>query len=102
MSKVLTGALIGLAAGFAAGLLVAPESGEDTREKIKDTARTWQRKARNVWGNTTEDLSHLKDVFSQQISGLRDDVRERILTILNESSDTADDIRRNARSEAMS
>lgn len=102
MSKVLTGALIGLAAGFAAGLLVAPETGEDTREKIKDTARDLQRKARNVWGNTSGDLSHLKDVFGQQISGLKDDVRERILNILNESSDTADDIRRNAKKEALS
>ncbi|PUZ20979.1 Gas vesicle protein [Chitinophaga costaii] len=98
MSKVLTGAFIGLAAGFAAGLLLAPEAGEDTREKIKDTARTWQRKAKNVLGNTADDLSHLKDVFSKQIAGLQDDVRERVLNILSEGQDTADDIRRNVKS----
>ncbi len=98
MSKVLTGAFIGLVAGFAAGLLVAPEAGEDTREKIKDTARTWRHKARNVWGNTAEYLSHLQKVFSQQIVGMKDDVRQRILNILSEGEDAADDIRQGARS----
>lgn len=102
MSKVLTGALIGLAAGFAAGLLVAPEAGEDTREKIKDTAKKWQEKAQNVWGKSADDISHLKSVFGQQITGLKDDVRERILNILNEGEDTAEKIKGNAKKEALS
>ncbi|HEY4964408.1 MAG TPA: YtxH domain-containing protein [Candidatus Saccharimonadales bacterium] len=36
--KLIGGAIIGLAAGYVAGVLTAPSSGKDTRKKIKDTA----------------------------------------------------------------
>lgn len=35
--KILTGFFIGAMGGLLAGLLIAPESGKDTRKKISDT-----------------------------------------------------------------
>jgi gas vesicle protein len=36
--KILTGFFIGAIGGLLTGLLIAPESGKDTRKKISDTA----------------------------------------------------------------
>lgn len=36
-SKLLVGLVLGAAAGVVAGMLLAPESGKDTREKIKNS-----------------------------------------------------------------
>ena len=37
-SKLLLGLIVGVAAGAVAGLLIAPSSGKETREKIKESA----------------------------------------------------------------
>jgi len=60
-SKVLIGLLAGLAAGAALGLLLAPEKGSDTRDKLsqslKDLADTIKDKAADEINN----LTSLKD-----------------------------------------
>ena len=90
MSRFMTGALLGLVAG----LLLAPEKGAETREQIADTAGKLKHKWDKLLGNTGMELEDLKTVFQQEISGLTDDVRSRILTILEESKSTASNIRR--------
>jgi len=85
MNKFLTGALVGLAVG----LLVAPKAGEDTREDIADTADKWKRKWDKMVGNAGMELDDLKKILGSEISGLKDDVRSRLLTILEESKSTA-------------
>lgn len=89
MNKFLTGALVGLAVG----LLVAPKAGEDTREDIADTADKWKRKWDKMVGNAGMELDDLKKILGSEISGLKDDVRSRLLTILEESKSTANSLK---------
>ena len=81
--KVLIGTLSGLVAGVAIGLLVAPDKGSETRAKIADTASSLKKKLQRLRGTTVDELDELKDVFEHEVSGLRDDVRERVLTLIN-------------------
>jgi len=41
-SKLLLGLIVGVAAGAAAGLLIAPSSGKETREKIKEASTNFK------------------------------------------------------------
>lgn len=89
MNKLLTGALIGLAVG----LLVAPKTGEDTREELADTAEKWKRKWDKMVGNAGMELDDLKKLLQSEIGGLKDDVRSRLLTILEEGKSTANNLK---------
>ncbi len=51
--KLLIGGIIGLAAGVAIGLMLAPSSGNDTRRNISETAGTWANSLRNRFRNLT-------------------------------------------------
>lgn len=83
--KFLCGALAGVAAGVAIGVLIAPESGEETRKKIKGTAHNLESKIRRLLGKGADGLSELKYIFENEATGIKDDVRERILKLLDES-----------------
>ncbi|XZF14309.1 YtxH domain-containing protein [Chitinophagaceae bacterium MMS25-I14] len=88
MNKLLTGALLGLAIG----LLIAPEKGEDMRDDIAETADKWKKRLNKMMGRTGMELSDLKKLLQSEVSGLKDDVRKRILTILEEGKTTANHI----------
>jgi gas vesicle protein len=85
VSKFAAGALCGLVAG----LLIAPERGEDLRNDIADKATKWKGKLDKLTGKTEADLDDLKAFLDKNIDGLTDDVKHRILTILNDASDMA-------------
>jgi|SRR6185312_853049 len=88
-SRFLAGAIIGVAVG----LLIAPEKGEDMREDIADTATKWKRKLNKMVGKTGAELDDLKNMLGEEIQGLGDDVRHRLLTIIDESSQSAKNIK---------
>jgi len=94
-SKFFAGALVGLVAG----LLLAPEKGEDLRNDIADSAEKWKKKLTKLTGQTSAELSDLKAILEDEISGLNEDVRHRLLTILNETEDSAKKVKRNIASE---
>jgi gas vesicle protein len=85
MSKFLAGALIGLVAG----LLLAPDKGENTRENLASTVDKWREKIDRLVGGGGAGLDELRDYLQQDISGLSADVRNRILTILDEAEEMA-------------
>ena len=93
MTKFLAGVVV----GAVAGLLLAPEKGSDMREHIADTAEKWKEKWDRLMGNAGMELEDLKHVLEQEINGLSDDVRNRILTILEESRNAAANIRNEVR-----
>ena len=94
--KVLIGALTGLAAGVALGILFAPAEGAETRARISDTADSLKRKLRQLRGVTADELDELKDIFERETEGLRDDVRSRVLELLKAAKEKGNHIKEEA------
>ena len=79
-TSFLAGALIGLVAG----MLLAPKKGEDLREDIADNAKKLKGKLYKMAGKAGNELDDLKDLLADKVDGLNEDVRYRLLTVLNE------------------
>lgn len=84
-SRFLAGALVGLVAG----LLLAPEKGSELRNDIADTADRVKDRLNKLMGKNGMDMDDLRAVLDKNIDGLSDDVKHRILTIIDEASDMA-------------
>ena len=82
-SRFLAGALLGMAAG----LLLAPDKGENTRQNLTDMAGRVKNKLGR--GNSGRDLDDLRAYLQHNINGLSSDVKHRILTIIDEATDMA-------------
>jgi gas vesicle protein len=95
-AKILCGALAGVAAGLAIGILTAPDSGEETRRRIKLSAHQLQGRIRRLLGKGADGLSELRYIFENEVTGLKDDVKERILKLIDESTETYDKFRKEA------
>ncbi|MBN9383975.1 MAG: YtxH domain-containing protein [Chitinophagaceae bacterium] len=80
--NVLIGALAGLVAGVAIGVLTAPAEGRETRQRIADTADNLKKKLRHLRGLTVDELDELKEIFEKETDGLKDDVRSRVLDLI--------------------
>jgi gas vesicle protein len=83
MNKVLIGALTGLTAGVAIGMLTAPEKGKDTRERIAKQMDKLKMKFNRMRGKENADLEELENIFTHEIDGLKDDVREKVLKLIS-------------------
>ena len=83
MSKTsfITGAFLGLAAG----LLLAPQKGEDLREDLTDKAKKMKKKLDRITGKAATEINDLRDLLEDEIDGLSNDMRYRLLTILDEA-----------------
>lgn len=68
----------GAAAGLTLGLLFAPEKGEDTRRKLKETVGDAVDSARARARLARMELDDLKAELKDQAEDLRDDVRMKI------------------------
>jgi gas vesicle protein len=89
-------ALSGLVAGVAIGVLVAPASGDETRQKISDTADNLKRKLRQLRGITADELDELKEIFERETEGLRADVRTRVLDLIKAAKEKGNHIKEQA------
>lgn len=87
ISRFTAGALM----GFAAGLLLAPEKGEKTRQNLSESADRLCDGFNRLVGRATTRLDDLRDYLEQDIEGLPEDVRKRILIILDEAEEMAYD-----------
>jgi gas vesicle protein len=85
MNRFLTGALLGVVVG----LLIAPQKGEDLREDIADATDRWKDKLNRLMGKANANLDDLKNFLDKNIDGLSDDLRHRIMTILDEAEELA-------------
>ena len=71
--------------GIIIGLLIAPAKGSETRQKITDSADQIKDKIRRMRGTTNNELAELHQVFEHEIAGLREDIREKVLKLIEVS-----------------
>lgn len=83
--KILIGTISGLVAGLAIGLLAGSVLGDETRQKIADSAESWKKKLMSFTGKASNELDELTEIFGNEIDGLGDDVRERVLKLIEAS-----------------
>ena len=95
-SKILVGLLSAIAAGVAVGLLIAPATGDETRQKISDTADNFKKKFKRIKSSAITEIDDLKDVFENEIDGLQDDVREKILKLIKSGRSSYNNIKDHA------
>lgn len=72
--KVLTSLLIGATAGFVTGILVAPQSGKETRQQLNDTSD----RVRQDLSKQTEKSAEILDDVKGSAEELFDEVREKL------------------------
>jgi gas vesicle protein len=94
--KILVGTLSVLTAGVVIGLLIAPAKGSETRQKISDSAESLKRKLRNIRHSAGNELDELKNVFENEVDGLKDDVREKILKLIEASKKSYNNVKTEA------
>ena len=85
VQKVLISALSGLVAGVAIGVLIAPAKGSETRQKISDSADELKRKIRRLRGQAVDELDELKSLIESEVDGLKGDVRDKVLKLIDAS-----------------
>ncbi len=120
--KVVIGVLSGTLAGLAIGLLYAPAKGEDTRQKIvdsadelknkisdtaeewkaklADTADEWKAKFKRLRGQAADELDELQKIFETESDGLKDDVKDRVLKLIASSKKSFADYKDSAKNTA--
>jgi gas vesicle protein len=84
--------------GIVIGILIAPAKGSETRKKLTDTAENLKDKIRRLRGTTNEELEELHKVFEHEVAGLREDMREKVLRLIEVSKKSYNNIK----SEALS
>lgn len=96
--KILIGALSAMAAGMAIGLLIAPAKGSETRQKIADSADQLKKKLRRIGGKADAELDDLREVFEHEVEGLKEDVRQSVLNLIEKSRQGYNHVREEAMS----
>ena len=88
--------LTAVAAGIAMGMLMAPEKGADARKRISEGLDKLKDKWNDLKGLkdiSSEDLKELRDIFKKNVEGLSEDVRKKILKIIDSAKTTKEDLK---------
>lgn len=67
-AKVLIGFILGVAAGAAAGVLMAPDKGKNTRKKLKKQAEDLKDNLVDTYGKYKEEVKEAYDNFAKKVS----------------------------------
>jgi gas vesicle protein len=96
--NVMFSAMTLLATGVVIGILVAPAKGSETRQKLSDAADSLKKKLQRLRGTTSEELEEMKEIFEHEVQGLKDDVRQRVLTLIRAAKSNGNSIKEEAMS----
>lgn len=77
--KFLAGFLVGGALGAVAGVLLAPQSGEETRELLSDASKDVVSKT----DKTVKDIQDKADTVVSELQQKSDEIMEKIQTLIN-------------------
>lgn len=84
--RFLAGFIVGGAIGAIAGILLAPQSGEETREMLSDASKDVVKKA----DKTVKDIQEKADVVVSDIQKKGDEIMDKIQGLINkQKSNTA-------------
>lgn len=82
--KFLAGFVVGGALGAIAGILLAPQSGEETREQLSDASKDVVKKA----DKTVKEIQDKADVVVTDIQRKGDEIMDKIQTLINKQKGT--------------
>ena len=98
-SNFLTGIVIGAIVGAAAGILLAPESGEETRKKIADKTSGLKEDLETKFQEITEKIKNLEN---EALTGFKDkfyDIKGKIKDKYAHLSDKVEDLEKDISSK---
>ena len=75
-SSIVTGIAIGVGIGAALGILFAPQSGEDTREYLKGTAKDRLNDAKERFGNAVESGKDFARQAQDSVEGVKGHLKD--------------------------
>jgi gas vesicle protein len=81
--KFLAGFLVGGALGAIAGVLLAPQSGEETRELLSDASKDVAKKT----DKTVKDIQEKADSAVSEMQAKGDEIMEKIQNLINKQKD---------------
>ncbi len=91
--NVLIGTLAGFAAGVAVGMLTAPDKGVETRQRIAGSADEFKRRFRRFQSTGMHELEELKNMFQHEVHGLQEDVRARVLSLIEAAKNGTNNVK---------
>jgi len=83
--KFLAGFVVGGALGALAGILLAPQSGEETRELLNDASKDVVKKT----DKTVKEIQEKADTVVTDLQKKSDEIMDKIQTLLNKQTDDA-------------
>jgi len=83
IGKILLGALAGVAAGTAMGILLAPDKGSVTRKKIMDMADEWGEDIKEKISNSIKTINNNFDNATDETKDLVDKGKSKIEDVYN-------------------
>lgn len=84
----LTKFYVGLLSGIAVGLLLAPEKGATTRQKVKETADSWRHRLNKLFGKGESELDELQNILENETEMLSTELRQKLLKLVEENRKT--------------
>ena len=81
--KFLAGFVVGGALGALAGILLAPQSGEETREILSDASKDVAKKT----DKTVKDIQEKADAVVSDLQQKSDEIMEKINALINKQKD---------------
>ena len=94
-TKVLLGFIAGAAVGAIAGVLFAPDSGENTRKKIADKSGDWTDAAKDSFNGLIDGVKNAYSTTKDKMEEFGDHAKANMTSARNEVKEEA----RNAKSE---